>query len=255
MSSPRLFYAEWSLEEGADPTDVDGWYQANPAMGIRISEEFVRSELDAMRDMPEEFARERLGVPELLASETSVIDLAVWQALADEHSKIATHRCIALDVSPDRKWSTFGAAGRRADGKLHVEAFDRRPGTGWVVARGVELHGTWKLPIRIQKGAPAASFVLPLRAEGVEVLEVSTDEHAQAAGQFLDAAANDGLRHLGKTALDAAIAGADLRASGDAQLWGRRSSKVDITPLVAVSIALGGVPAQVEPWAPLVAYL
>jgi hypothetical protein len=43
--------------------------------------------------------------------------------------------------------------------------------------------------------------------------------------------------------LTAALKGAVLKPSGDATLWSRRSSRVDITPLVAVTVALGGVPA------------
>jgi len=92
---------------------------------------------------------------------------------------------------------------------------------------------------------------IALREAGVEVVEVTSVEHAQAVGQFIDAARNDGLRHLGQFSyLDAALTGAVLRPSGDGDLWGRRASKVDITPLVAATIALGGVPAaQSSPWA------
>jgi hypothetical protein len=45
-----------------------------------------------------------------------------------------------------------------------------------------------------------------------------------------------------------------LRSTGDAELWGRRSSKVDITPLVAVTLALGGVPLESAPPEPFFAF-
>jgi hypothetical protein len=35
--------------------------------------------------------------------------------------------------------------------------------------------------------------------------------------------------------------------SGDAELWGRRQSKVNISPLVAATLALGGLPKDVGP--------
>lgn len=242
-SSPRLFLAEWACERGADPEDSDNWRRANPAMDIRISEDFVRSEFDAMRSAPEEFARERLGIPDELAADSLVVPN--WSELADDKSRIASHRCIALDVSPDRKWASFGAAGRRADGRVHVEAFDRRgDGTGWVQARAVDLFDEWDLPIRIEKGSPASSFVGTFREAGVDVIEVSPGEHAAAAGLFLDACENDGLRHLGGTVLDGAVKAADLRPSGDADRWSRRNPRADITPLVAVTLALGGVPTD-----------
>jgi hypothetical protein len=50
------------------------------------------------------------------------------------------------------------------------------------------------------------------------------------------------LRHRGDAALRSAIVGATFRHTGDADLWSRRSSKVDITPLVAGTLAVGGVP-------------
>ena len=237
----RLLYAEWGLDEDAALEDVDGWYRANPAMGIRIDEEFVQAELAAMRLMPAEFGRERLGIAEPL--EHDVVVVANWDALADRQSKIESHHCIALDVSPDRQWASFGAAGRRGDGRLHVEAWETRPGTAWVLDVAVGSWNLLHLPVRIQTGSPAGSFIAPLRERGVEVVEMSPMDHAQAVGQFLDACANDQLRHLGATSLNTAVSGATVRHSGDADVWGRRGSRTNITPLVAVTLALGGVPA------------
>jgi hypothetical protein len=241
--SARLFFAEWALEADADPGDVDNWYTSNPALGIRISEDFVRAELDAMRAMPAEFRRERLGVPEPLSVETTAVPN--WSALVDPHSEIAAALCLALDVAPDRMSATFGAAGRRSDGRFHVEDIDRRPETGWVLGRAVDLVARWGVPLRIEKGSPAAAFLAPLREAQVAVIEVAPAGHAEALGQFLDACANDNLRHLGRTALDLAVANAERRVTGDAERWARRNSRVDISPLVAVTLALGGVPSAV----------
>jgi hypothetical protein len=63
----------------------------------------------------------------------------------------------------------------------------------------------------------------------------------------LDACANDGLRHWDGLNLSSAVAGAVLRDSGDTWVWSRKHSKVDISPLVAVTIAAGGVPAPSVP--------
>jgi hypothetical protein len=111
----------------------------------------------------------------------------------------------------------------------------------------VELFEKWRTPLRIDKTSPAGAFIAPFREAGVEVVETSTIDHAQACGQFIDAAVNGGLRHLGQLSLDGAVAGAVLRMAGDAEVWGRRSSKVDITPLVAVTLALGGIPGEGAP--------
>ena len=250
MPDGRLFYAGWELDAGADIEDRDNWYRANPALGIRIGEEFIQAELDAMRASPDLFARERLGVPEFPEAEAeAAVALTVWLKLVDKESQIDTSRTFALDVSPDRRWSTFGMAGRRSDGLLHVETFDHRPGTAWVLDRAVEIHQREGSAIRVDRSGPAAAFMALLRERGVAVAEVSSAEHAQACGQFLDAVANGGLRHLGQSSLEVALKSAVLRPAGDAELWGRRSSRADITPLVAVTLALGGVPAVAPPTA------
>jgi hypothetical protein len=239
-STDRMMYAEWGLDEGADLDDPDNWYLTNPAMGIRIGEEFVRAELEAMVSMPAEFGRERLGIAEQLEGTVPLIDN--WDALLDPGSIIASHRAIALDVTPDRKFASLAWAGRRSDGDLHVEAFDHRPGTHWVLEAGRALKAKWKLPVRIQTGSPAASLIDPLREAGVDVEEVSAADHARGLGQLLDASAVKKVWHIGQLPLTNAVKGADVRSNGDVDVLARRSSKVDISPLVAVVLAVGGVP-------------
>jgi hypothetical protein len=241
--SARLFYAEWCADDDVDIADVDGWYQANPALGIRISEEYVRSELEAMASMPDEFRRERLGIPEELLGSVSVVALDVWDLLASGGAPIVSGEVFALDVSPDRRRASFAVAGRCADGVVQVEVFDARPGTSWVVERAVKLFADHGRPVRVEKGGPAGSFVSLLVEAGVPVEEVSSADLARATGQFIDGVSSGGLRHLGDRLLRAAVAGATLQHSGDAEKWSRRSSKVDISPLVAVTLALGGVPS------------
>lgn len=236
----RLLFAEWGLDKDADPEDAANWYLANPAMGFRITEEFVRAELDAMRAMPAEFGRERLGIAELPSSDVSAIP--GWPELADVDSVIESHRAIALDVSPDRKWASLAWAGRRSDGLVHVEAFDSQPGTAWVLPACRALWVKWRLPVRIQTGSPAASFVDLLAAEGVGVDEVAAADHARAVGQLLDAVDAKTLRHHDDPVLNVAVQGAELRSVGDVELWARRSTSTNVTPLVAVTLALGGVP-------------
>jgi hypothetical protein len=246
-SDPRLAFFEWSIPDDADPSLRESWAQANPGYPERIDDEAIVaewSEFDADDD-PSKFRRERCGVPDESVTESSLIPN--WDELVDAESKIDTQRNIALDVSPvipgEMRRASFGAAGRRADGKIHVEAFDSRPGTDWVVPSAVKLWEVWKLPIRIQSGAPAASFITEIREQGVEVVEVSKSDHAEAVGRIVDASASNNLRHRGGGKLNAAVRGAVLSKSSDADVWGRRSSRVDISPLVAVTLALGGVGA------------
>lgn len=52
-------WAEWSVEEEADPYDVGLWYETNPSLGTILSERAVRSEIG--RDVLD-FNIQRLGL-------------------------------------------------------------------------------------------------------------------------------------------------------------------------------------------------
>jgi hypothetical protein len=237
----RLFYAAWNNEQGTDPLDRDAWYRVNPSLGYgRMTEDSLLANRNLMSG--DEFLREHLGVPGEALGESWLVQN--WDLLVDAGSVIDSHRSIALDVTPDRRFSSLAWAGRRADGDLHVEAFDHRPGTGWVVGSCVKLRDKWRLPVRIQQGSPAAALADPLREAGVDVVELTSADHAKGLGQLLDAAAGRHVWHLGAASLTAAVKGAEVRSTGEVDVLARRSSKVDISPLVAVVLAMSGVPKQ-----------
>jgi hypothetical protein len=92
--------------------------------------------------------------------------------------------------------------------------------------------------LAVAAGSPASSLLVDLEAAGVQVLEVSTADHAKACGLFYDAVVQHELHHLDQPELNVAVAGAAQKFYGDSWLWGRRQSQVDITPVVAATLAL-----------------
>lgn len=248
-TDPRLAFFEWSVDkDSADPRSEVAWAQANPAYPHRVDREAIEAEWNEFNaDVdPRMFMRERLSVPDEPAGEFQVIAADVWNACLDKSSTIASHDQWALAVSPERDWASIGIAGRNAAGKLHVERLKlvTPAGTSWVVAKCVEIWQAKKVPIRIHKSGPESAFIVPLRERGVEVVEVSSAEFAQATGQLIDAANARDLAHIGQASLDKSLRGAALRIGGDgASMWSQRNSSVEITPLVAVTVAAGGVPA------------
>ncbi len=254
---PRLLWCEWSAD-CETPADVQPetardpavWAASNPALGIRITHEYVSDERRAMD--PRTFAVERLGVGDWpsLDGSGSVISLERWRQLVDPDSKALDPVCFAFDVAPDRSSSSIGVAGRRDDDLLHVEIIENRRGTGWVVARLVELKEKHD-PVAIvcDAAGPAASLLHELEELGIEVTLVTAKEHAQACGLIFDAVDQAKIRHLGTSELSTAIGGAAKRPLGDAWAWSRKTSDVDISPLVACTLAVWGamtVPVEEE---------
>jgi phage terminase large subunit-like protein len=123
--SKALAYYEWSADPRVESDDREAWAQANPALGIRIKSEFIERERAAMPEV--EFRRERLGIWDD-ASTNAVIPFDVWNDQIDRTSQPLDPLTFAVDIAPDRSASAIGVAGRRADGKWHIECRQGRAG-------------------------------------------------------------------------------------------------------------------------------
>lgn len=249
-----LAYLDWGAELNMlSPTlseqiaDEELWYATNPALGIRISMAAVERELAALP--PEEFARERLGVWPT-SSAGSVIDPEQWGRLADVDSGVAGAVALAVDITPSRDYSCIAAYGLRDDELGHMEVVEHLPGTDWVIRRLVALRDRWNpVAICLDVKGPAGSLLTDLEKQGFskpadaenpmfgDLLIPTAAEVAASCGQMIDAVSQATLRHIDQFQLNAAVAGAKTRPLGEAWGWGRKVSGIDISPLVAVTLA------------------
>lgn len=255
----RLAFFEWSAElcgdqcgarcaEHDDPDDVATWAKTNPALGTsRVGVESI-AKLHRMMS-PRGFARELLSVGNYpsVASGWDVISEASWAAVADAGSQVLDPIAVAVDVTPDRSAASIAIAGRRDDGLIHVEVVEHRPGTGWVVDRLATLVERWKpCAVAMDVAGPAGSLAAACAKAGIELVEPKAREAAAACGGLYDAVVRppeapddwaSTLRNIPHPALSAALAGATKRPLGDAWAWDRRGVSVDISPLVAITLA------------------
>jgi Phage Terminase len=246
----RTAYFEWSADPESDPSDPAVWRTCMPALGYTITEDTIQAEYDRLdRDA---FLRSYLNLwpDEMPAAEWLVITEAEWEACLDPRSQPVGRIALALDVTPDRAWASIAAAGRRADGLLHVELVEHRAGTAWVVERLTAMVGTWSpYCLVVDAGSAAGSLIPELEAASVVVTKPTVREVAGAAGALFDATRPEtlGVRHLGQIPLTRAVAGAIQRPLADAWTWNRRGSTVVISPLVACSLASWGLVAHGRP--------
>lgn len=246
---PRMAYYEWSPERGADDSDPDVWYQCNPALGIRIEEEFLADQHRAFTaaGAAGKFSTEHLGEwPAEADEQWQVIGEAEWTDAGDEMSKVEGGIALGIDMSPDRAWTSIAVFGRRADGLRHCQLAEYGAGTAWVVD-WVKKAVTERDVCAVVVGAngPARSLIKDLQAARVDVLTPGTADVAGACGSFFDGIAGkdlDGrdIRHRKQGQLTAAISSAAKRKTGDAWLWERLTSAVDVSPAYAVALALYG---------------
>lgn len=248
----RTVYVEWCAAPDDDPTDPQAWAKANPTFGDRISERAVLSELEKLD--PADFARERLGVWHEEAV-PSVFPRSIWRACADPVARPAkgAPTAIAIDVSPDRRRASIGAAALLADGRILVQVLAAREGVSWVVDEVAALDALHHPGAVVVDGAgQSQTLIAPLEKAGVKVTRTNSADVVAACGAFSDRTLEARLAHLDQAELTAAIEGAKQRDLGDGWAWNRRSPKVDITPLVACTLAVHGIEAAKPEPAPLV---
>lgn len=239
----RLCWMEWSVEgDNFSMDDPAVWAQANPALGGRLRHETTADERAAMDD--ETFARERLGMWEVTVAQ-AVISARKWGKCADkqdEHgdggSEAENPLTFAVHMPPDRSWTSIAMAGARADGLAHVELVDRRRGNAWVLERLTELTGRgWGSTVVLDGRGAAATLIPDLERAGIQAISTSAGDMAMACGGFYDAVEQERLRHLDQSEVNEALAAAKKRDLSGAWAWSARNVTVDISPLIAVTLA------------------
>jgi hypothetical protein len=273
----RLCFMEWSVDPCTamctpnctehDPVDerlgrdklLASYAKSNPGLGIRISVEACESERSSMdRD---KFARERLGVGDwpIEGDSWSVIPKDKWnQRNAPILFPPKRPLAFAIDTTPDRRWSAIGVVGSTgliegSDLKAAVAGEitgngvedDFRPGTHWVVPRAIEIAKANKgCVFVIDKATQALGYIDELESAGVELLLPSAREYAEACGYLVDGVTGVGSEptfvHHGQACLTSAVAGVSTRVLSDLWAWDKRDPIVNISPLVAVTLALWG---------------
>ena len=242
--SARLAYYEWSADDDAASDDPESWYQANPGLGVRISEEYIReTEYEAMDS--EQFRRERLGIWAKIGGDSAIPE-ASWAACLDHDSVAGSRVVFAVDVPPARDVATIAAVSEGADGVRHVEVVDRRAGVSWVPSRLRELRDRWSpAAIVLDEGSAAGALMPAVKREGVRTMPLSMKNYGQACAGVYDAIQQGQLAHTGQAELDDAVAGAQVKGMGESLWkWDRRSPVSDISPLIAVTHAWHGLTAK-----------
>lgn len=226
-----LAYFEWSSPDDADPGDPATWEACMPALGHTVSEETVKA---AFVSMPRhEFVRAFLNRWTTQTGDPA-IPLDEWAALTDVSAPRPSEVILAADVSPGSKSAAIAAAGER-DGVLYVSVLEHGPGTDWLLPRLEALATELGVAEVIADSKAAAPLLTGFRA--AKLTETGAVDMAAGCLFLVDLVSNRRLRHRGERELAIALDGAARRPLGDSWAWSRRGTHVDLTPLVAVTLA------------------
>lgn len=234
-SRSGIAYFEWSIPESEDIDDPANWWRYMPAMGRTISEDVIR---DARETMTEGDFR-RAFCNQQTKADDRVFPAQVWDRVCDPSAAPAGDLVFALDVNPERSAASIAVAS--GDEKPVVEVVDHRPGIGWVLDRASELSARWGYPLwMVDASGPAASLIGDLERAGVEVVALQSRDVAAACGRFFDDVLEVNVSVRRAAVLDAAVAAAVKHHRGDAWVWARKDAAADVSPLVAVTLAVHG---------------
>lgn len=228
-----ICYFEWSAEPDAPIDDPATWHSCMPALGYTITEEVVRLALMEALSSGEEGLFRRAFLNQWTVGEERVIPADVWNAVCGDDVTPDGGLIFGIDASPDRSWGSIVAV----DGEKRAELVDHREGVSWLVERATELTKKWNARVAVDVKGPAGSIVPELEALGVRVEKYGPTEMAGATARLYDALADRQLTVRRHAALDMAAAGARKRISGDVWYWARNSAHVDVSPLVALTLA------------------
>lgn len=231
--------------------DAALWYTVNPAMGIRLSEDFTGEELRTMT--VDGFARERLGwwAPALAEAESRAIEAAAWDECASLAAKPEGKTAYGIKFTADGSEVCLAGAVIPAAGPARVSLIERRPtsaGTRWLAEWLNERYA--KAACVVIDGRNGADVLCDRIREvwkiDSSVVRPSARQVVAAAGTLCDAVAEKtvtwykpqaALRESAVSATKRPIAGgwgfggddsAPIEAAALA-LWGARTSKRDPT--------------------------
>lgn len=237
---------EWGVEaESVDDIQADDrklWYQTNPAMGVRLSEDFTADELNTMSK--DGFARERLGwwSPGLAKKDDPALDLKAWAQAASDEGKPAGKTAYGVKFAADGSEVVLAGAVITPEGKVRISLIDRKPtghGTKWLAAWLNERYG--KASCVVIDGRNGADVLVDRitevwRAKGSVIRPTARDVCA-AAGQVQDALSEGNLSWFRpQEALNQSVQNSTKRPLSGGWAFGGE----DAAPIEACALALWG---------------
>lgn len=241
---------EWSAPDDCDIWDTAGWCQANPSLGHpnSITGDMLASKAALVGEpgagLPEHKFRTENLCQWVNVTADSLFSSEELEACLDPESMIAPDSPVYLsvDVSRDRKMTSLSIAGFRDDGKPHVEFVTQRAFTEWVpefLANGLAFKPA--AVIMQGRGCAASSLIPFIEQAGTPVVRCEGGDLPNAYGLFYDRVMEKSVSWIEQETLIGALSEIRTKSTGDAFLFNREKSPVDIAPACAAAFALWGL--------------
>ena len=247
----RLAWHEWSVEEMPEAKTfgevLDLCYETNPALGIRLDEDFTETEFHRLTS--DGFARERLGWW-MTEGQMALISESMWEAIKIDDDDIPEgKRAFGVKFSPDGANVAVAVAVKPKDpgARPYVEIVDyksMREGTSWLAQWLVEAKGVTACTV-IDGKAHADALIAQMRENGysrLAILVPSAKDVIAATTRMYNAVKEQKVTHNGQQAFAHVATNCMKRPIGQNGGWGWGGiADEDPSMMEAASLALWGV--------------
>ena len=243
---PDLGVLDYSALDSDDPEDREVWARVHPGPSSRKKDGSLLTSMRALErffkkmSLPQ-FAREFLCMWPVDGT-TSAVDMDKFRAGEREAEPLPVKYAWAYDVAPDGSTACVVAAWRDDAGDAWVEIMEHQLGTHWLerfiksVKRGGQRQPIAydRIGANIETAARLDIGKDKVRHDGMHYTKGIVPAEQSIVREIEQGA----FRHTGQPGLVEAFDGAVWRQTEGYRLFGRKSSKNDLTPAVAASMAL-----------------
>lgn len=237
-------WLEIGADPESDPDDLAQWSRMNPSYPLRTPHESMLRLRKNLKD-DDSWNREGRGIWDP-KNDHRVIDEVTWSGQGDPASMPVERLTLSIEVPPDRKTASVGFAGQRADGSWHVELDEERGGVDWAipwVAARVAKNRLHAVVVDEMAGLTeerrGRHF---LRGTDIEVTLAAAEgrDMAKACSALYDGVHDGSVWHTDQPQVNVALSVAGKRPLAGSWAWNRKDPTSNISPIVAVTLALWG---------------
>jgi phage terminase large subunit-like protein len=241
-NNPSLLYLEWSASPTRSIDDVEGWKEANPALGHLIDVETLRHRIKSSTDT--NAVRTEMLCQFIDGNLASPWPVGAWDACFDENMVFepGPQTFFAVDVAPSSREASL-VAGQLDGDKTKLMLLAR-----WTSetalddkALAVQINdwiSKFKPRVLLYDRYTATPIASRLAHVGVPLQEISGQPFAQACSEMLSAMSNKRIAHRQQEELNASINNAAMKTTENGWRIVRRKSAGDVSACCAAAMVV-----------------
>ena len=232
----NIGYFEWSAP--TDEISVENARHANPAMGVTIHEDNIRSVLN---DPPNVVMSEVLC--RWVVAIANIVDAAAWNKCLDKAVDLDTEKLtwLAIDLSPDRKHASLVGAQKLANESfvvklLHTWSNDLQLDDKAIANDLADYARKYPTEYVLYSRKSAGAVASRLAPAGIPIFDMD-QSYPQSCDEMLSAINSGRLKHRGQAQLtEEILAAVQLRRGDGGWVIGRRASNAIVCGAVATAL-------------------